>query len=153
MKTQLFASSLKVAALLVALFYGAGAQAATLSGALALNTGVGSQNEFQPIAFSDSAEAQMLRNAYQILATGDHDYNGHRVRAMRAVENGAKLLGMNLAGDLKDRSPQPLSDAKLREAQGLILQALGSAQVSSQKRVAARLNKAVSEINTALSIR
>jgi hypothetical protein len=29
------------------------------------------------VAFKDSAEAGVLRNAYLILAAGDHDYKGH----------------------------------------------------------------------------
>jgi len=93
-----------------------------------------------------------LRDAYSILSTGDHDYQGHRVKAMHAVEAGAKLLGMDLAGDLKDRTPQKLSDEKLRQAQSLISQVLASAAVKDQKRVVKHLNKAVTEINTALSI-
>ena len=95
----------------------------------------------------------MLRQAYRTLATGDHDYDGHRVKAMHAVEAAGKLLGMDLAGDLKDRTPQPLSDDKLREAQGLITQVLGSAEVKGQKRVVKHLNPAIDHINTALKIR
>ena len=109
-----------------------------------------SQGGFQVVAFRDSAEADMLRQAYRILATGDHDYNGHRIKAMHAVEAAGKLLDMDLAGDLKDRTPQPLSDDKLREAQGHITQVLGSAEVKDQKRVVKHLNEAVNQINTAL---
>ena len=112
-----------------------------------------SQNQFQTVAFSDSAEAGMLRSAYLILATGDHDYKGHRVRAMHQIESAAKLLGMNLSGDAKDRQPQPLSDAKLREAQGLLQNVLGAAEVKNQKRVTKHINEAIDQINTALSIR
>ena len=110
-----------------------------------------SQNEFTPVAFSDSAEAVKLRRAYTILATGDHDYKGHRVKAMRAVEAAGKLLGMDLSGDLKDRTPQILSDDKLREAQGLITEVLGSAEVKDQDRIVKRLTEAVNQINAALA--
>lgn len=106
-----------------------------------------------PVSFADSAEAGMLRSAYHILATGDHDYRGHRAKAMHAVESAGKLLGMNLAEDLKDKSPQKLSDEKLREAQGLINQVLASAEVKGQSKVVKHLTAAVDQINTALHIR
>lgn len=152
MKTNM-TSSLKIAALAIALTWAAGARATTVPAALGFNPTGSSDYALMPAAFRDSAEANLLRNAYQILATGDHDYKGHRVKAMHAVEAAAKRLGMDLAGDLKDRTPQPLSDAKLREAQGLITQVLGSAEVKGQKRVVKRLNEAVTEIDTALSVR
>jgi len=95
----------------------------------------------------------MLRNAYVILATGDHDYKGHRVRAMHQVEFAAKLLGMDITGSAKDRQPQPLSDAKLREAQGLLQSVLGAAEVKSQERVAKHITEAINQINVALSVK
>jgi hypothetical protein len=115
--------------------------------------GVAVLGQFQPVAFSDSTEAGMLQNAYDILATGDHDYSGHRVKALHAVKVAAKLLGMNLAGDDKDRQPQPLSDAKLREAQGLLQNVLGNAEVMNQKRVVKHLTEAINQISIALSIK
>jgi hypothetical protein len=72
---------------------------------------------------------------------------------MRAVEAAAKLLGTNIRGDDKDREPQPLSDAQLRSAQGLLQNVLGAAEVKNQKRVTKHLNEAINQINIALSIR
>ena len=110
-------------------------------------------NQFQTVAFSDSAEAGMLRSAYIILATGDHDYKGHRVKAMHQIEAAADLLGMNIRGDAKDKQPQVLSDAKLREVQGLLQNVLGSAEVKSQKRISKHITEAINQISAALSIR
>jgi hypothetical protein len=118
-----------------------------------LGGSVAVQDQFQTVAFSDSAEAGMLQNAYLILATGDHDYQGHRLRAMHQIEAAAKLLGMNLGGDAKNRQPQALSDAKLREAQGLLQNVLGAAEVKNEKRVVKHINNAIDQINIALSIR
>jgi len=112
-----------------------------------------SQNQFQTVAFSDSAEAGMLRSAYLILATGDHDYKGHRVKAMHQIEAAGDLLGMDVRGDAKDKQPQPLSDAKLREAQGLLQNVLGAAEVKNEKRVTKHISEAINQINIALSIR
>jgi len=153
MKTQRLFTTLKIAGVAAALAYSTGAQATTNPSVPGLNTAAASQVGVQAVAFRDSAEADMLRRAYRTLATGDHDYNGHRIKAMHAVEAAAKLLGMDLSGDLKDRTPQALSDDKLREAQGLITQVLNSAAVKDQKRVVKHLNVAIAHINTALKIR
>jgi len=144
---------LRAAVLSAVLTVGVGLRAATVPAAPMLNAPVTGGEAFEAVAFRDSTEAGLLRDAYRILATGDHDYDGHRVKAMHAVEAAAKLLGMDVSGDLKDRSPQPLSDDKLREAQGLISQVLGSAEVKGQKRVVKHLNRALQHINVALNIR
>lgn len=107
----------------------------------------------QFVAFSDSAEAGMLQRAYLILSTGDHDYKGHRVKAMRAVENAASLLHVKLGGDLKDHEKQVLSDEKLREARGLLEQVLGAAEVKNEKRISRHIQTAITHLNTALSIK
>jgi hypothetical protein len=153
MNTKYFSKSAKVTALAAILSYGANLHATTSPTAQALSISVAGQNEFQPMAFSDSAEAGMLHRAYHILATGDHDYQGHRVRAMHQIEAAAKLLGLDLSGDAKDKEPQPLSDDKLREASGLISNVLASAEVKDQKRVTKHLNEAVNQINIALGIK
>ena len=152
--TKHLKTAAKAAALVVTvLACGVNLRAATPATTQTSSSSVAVQNQFQTVAFSDSAEAGMLQNAYLILATGDHDYKGHRVRAMHQIEAAAKLLGMNLSGDAKDKQPQPLSDAKLREAQGLLQNVLGAAEVKNQERVTKHITNAVNQINTALSIR
>jgi hypothetical protein len=113
---------------------------------------VSSPGTFERVAFTDSAEAQMLHQAYKILATGDHDYKGHRAKAMHAVEAAAKVLSVDLSGDRKDRTPQLLSDEKLREAEGLIRSVRNSAEVKDQERVTRHLDEAIAQIDVALSI-
>jgi len=128
-------------------------RAATVPAVPMAETPALSPGTFQRMAFRDSAEADMLRRAYRILATGDHDYKGHRVHAMHDVEAAGKLLDMNLAGDLKDHATQPLSDEKLREAEGLLSQVLSSADVKEKSRIVKHLNEAINQINTALAVR
>ena len=149
----MYSTTFKAAGMVAALACSAAIHATTMPATPVVNAPTVSQGGVEFVAFRDSAEADMLRRAYRILATGDHDYRGHRVRAMHAVEEAGKLLGMDLAGDLKDRTPQALSDEKLREAEGLINQVLGAAEVKNQKRVVRHLNEAVKQINTALSVR
>jgi hypothetical protein len=147
-------NSIKVAGIVASLTCAVSAWATSAPAQASATSAPGvSQNEIQPVAFSNSAEATLLRQAYSTLATGDHDYRGHRAKAMHAVEAAGKLLGIDLAGDLKDKTPQPLSDEKLRQAQSLISQVLASAAVKDQKRVVKHLNRAVTEINTALTVK
>ncbi len=153
MNTQHFKSAAKTAVFITVLAWGVNLRAATQATTQTLNGSAAVQNQFQTVAFSNSAEAGMLQNAYLILATGNHDYKGHRVKAMKQIEAAAKLLGVTLSGDTKDRQPQPLSDAKLREAQGLLQNVLGAAEVKNQERVTKHINAAIDHINTALSIR
>jgi hypothetical protein len=153
MNTKYLKTAAKSAVFVTLLSCALSLRAATPSMPQTLSGSVAGQNQFQTVAFSDTAEAGMLRSAYLILATGDHDYKGHRVRAMHQIEDAAKLLGMNLSGDAKNRQPQPLSDAKLREAQGLLQSVLAASDVKSQKRVTKHITEAIDQINIALSIR
>jgi len=153
MNTKHLKTAAKSAVFVTVLSCAVSLRATTPSMLQTLGGSVASQNQYQTVAFSDSAEAGMLHRAYRILATGDHDYNGHRVKAMHQIESAAKLLGLDLSGDLKDRQPQALSDAKLREAQGLLQNVLGAAEVKDQKRVTKHITEAIDQINIALSIR
>lgn len=112
-----------------------------------------SQGGFQVMAFRDSAEAKMLRDAYIILSTGDHDYNGHRVDAMQQVRAAADSLGLDVSGDATGGKPQPLSDERMREAKNLIVQVRDSAAVKDQAKVVKKLNEAIHQINSALGIK
>jgi hypothetical protein len=95
----------------------------------------------------------MLRDAYIILSTGDHDYNGHRVDAMQQVRAAADSLGLDVSGDATGGKPQPLSDERMREAKNLIVQVRDSAAVKDQAKVVKKLNEAIHQINSALGIK
>ncbi len=138
---------------LVSILGGASLLAATPPQAASAPVSASSPAQFQMLAFRDTAEADMMHRAYRILATGDHDYAGHRVRAMKQVHKAADMLGLDLTGDDKDREKQVLSDDKLREARGLLQHVLGAAEVKSQKRIAKHINAAIKEIDVALQTR
>jgi hypothetical protein len=114
---------------------------------------IASAGQFETVRFSDSKEADMLHQAYRILASGDHDYKGHRAKAMNQVKKAADMLGLDLSGDDKDREKQVLSDDKLREARDLLTHVLDNSDVKGQKRISDHINAAIKEIDTALSIR
>lgn len=152
MKPNTLSTSIKAAVLVTALSCCNNVRAITTPADQNLNTLAPGQSFLETVAFSDSAEAGMLHRAYHILATGDHDYHGHRVRAMHQVEAAARLLGLDLSGDLKDRENQVLSDDKLREAAQLLSNVLASAEVKNQKRVTKHLTEATNQINIAMSV-
>jgi|SRR5580658_33691 hypothetical protein len=109
-------------------------------------------NQLETVQFSNTAEADKLHRAYRILAYGDHDYKGHRVAAMNQVKKAAELLGVDLSGDDKNRMNQVLSDDELRDARGLLVDILGSAEVKDQKKISSHIEAAIKQIDIALTI-
>ena len=150
MNTKHLNTAAKSAVLTTVLVCGINLRAATPQ---TLNDSVTSQNQFPVAQVVGFSEAQALTGAYLILATGDHDYKGHRVRAMHQIESAGKLLGMDLVGGAKDRQQQVLSDDKLREARGLLETVLGAAEVRDQPRISKHITEAINQIDIALSIR
>ena len=95
----------------------------------------------------------MLRRAYHILATGDHDYKGRRAKAMKEVATAGDLLGMDLHGGEKDHERQVLSDEKMREAKHLLERVLDAAEVKNEKRISRHIESAIAHIDKALEIK
>jgi hypothetical protein len=89
-----------------------------------------------------------LDDAYATLAHADHDYKGHRVKAMNQIQAAVKELGGKISGHGKGREPQATSDAQLKAAQALLEQATGL-----PAKALAHVKKAIAEINVALAIK
>jgi len=96
-------------------------------------------------------DAEVLRKAYSALRAADHDYHGHRRKAMEAIEEAGKALGADVKGDGKGHEPQAESDAHLRKAQSL-LQTIGNASAKSG-RIGKHVEHALSELSVALSMK
>jgi hypothetical protein len=90
-----------------------------------------------------------LYDAYATLAQGDHDYKGHRVRAMKQIELAVQELGGKIAGNGRGHEPQGTSDVQMRAAQSLLQQAGAGLSGKPLKHV----NNAIAQINDGLSIR
>ena len=99
-----------------------------------------------------SSEVGYLQQVYATLATADHDYKGHRVKAMKAIEAACKLLGSGIGGDGKGREKQALSDAQLREAIAMLQNARGIVAARGQKKVLTHIDTAIKELSIALTI-
>ncbi len=90
-----------------------------------------------------------LDDAYATLVHADHDYKGHRAKAMKQVELAVQELGGKISGHGKVREPQAASDAQLRSAEGLLQQASGGLSGKALKHV----KDALKEINDALAVK
>ncbi len=101
----------------------------------------------------DNSELGLLKKTYHVLKIADHDYNGHRIKAMHAIEAACDILGEDIRGDGKGGERQPVSDEQLREAQKNLLQAHTMATQRKQKEVVGNLDKAVDQLARALGVK
>ena len=99
---------------------------------------------------ADTAASGLLTQAYAALEAADHDYQGHRVKAMKHIEVAGKVLGLTLGGQGTGHEVQTTSDQQLHTAQTLLQQALVP---GLKPRVQKQINLALTEITTALSIK
>ncbi|HUJ09589.1 MAG TPA: hypothetical protein VL171_06135 [Verrucomicrobiae bacterium] len=107
----------------------------------------------QQAVLSAESETTLLSQAYNILVVANHDYKGHRVRAMKQIEAAAKLLGVTLQGNGKGHEQQPTSDTQLRQAQTLLQQLSTGLAPTKPKAVHAHIEAAIKQINLALAIK
>jgi hypothetical protein len=125
-------------------------------------------------------EAQSLRQAYLTLAGGNHDYDGHRVKAMTAVRSALKILdGVVLKNGTSQQKAattqgqaavakadaaakqtptlhedQATSDKLLQQAAQTLTQVRATMVTNKQRpKVLGYVDTALSEIATALKIR
>ena len=97
---------------------------------------------------NSSAPTGLLSQAYAALSRADHDYQGHRVRAMFQIKAAAKELGVSLQGDGQGKEVQAASDQQLRTAQSLLQQALPSLR----ERAKMHIERAIQQLSMALSV-
>jgi hypothetical protein len=124
-------------------------------------------------------EAELLKKAYIFMAMANHDYDGHRGKAMGNVESAVKLLDHSImkkgTGNQKVlaleeeitsarakflakhegtvHEPQAISDMQMREAYVLIRDMTPGLAELKQPRVEEHVKKALEHITIALKIR
>ena len=113
--------------------------AGSVSGSTAVNLTTG-----------NGQEIGLIEQALNTLAMADHDYKGHRVRAMHAMEAALKLLGTDVADHGSGKQTQSVSDAEMRAAQHEVARAATIASSNGQTAVVDHLETAVDEIGKAL---
>jgi hypothetical protein len=117
---------------------------ATLLAALLLVFGLVTRSQAQT-----ASPITTLDDAYATLVQANHDYKGHRVKAMKQIELAVQELGGKISGKGRGHEPQGTSDAQLRAAQALLQQAAGGLSKKALKHV----NAAIEQLNIALSIK
>ena len=122
-----------------------------------------------PTTTASSANSQLvqaLKSARTLLATANHDYNGHRASAAQEVHMAMAALGYRskkgqagstlnpgaAAGQAAIRKSQANSDAQLGQARQILQGALVQTNVSRPKAFA-HLKAAIIHINAALSVK
>lgn len=98
----------------------------------------------------NNGSAILLDDAYATLAQGNHDYKGHRVRAMKQIELALGEIGGKVSGKGRGHEPQGTSDAQLRAAQQLLQQASTGGM---SRKALKHVNLAITQISDALAIR
>jgi hypothetical protein len=96
-----------------------------------------------------SSNVPTLDDAYATLAQADHDYKGHRVKAMKQIEAAVKELGGKISGKGKGHEPQGTSDAQLKAAQAMLQQTTSGLTGKALKHV----NAAITQITDALAVK
>jgi hypothetical protein len=96
------------------------------------------------------APREELVHAYILLKGADHDYDGHRVAAMKQLEGAAADLGLKLEGGDVEHERQWKSDERLAEARKLVREARVKLEAHDRELAADHLGKALKELNAAL---
>jgi len=130
---------------------GATIQAATLPAAPQFTTVSDGEGQYQYQYMQHGPEAEMLREAYFILARANNNYNGHRVKAMKEIEEAGELAGMHLKVEGSGHERQVVSDAELRHARELLERVRDSSMGS--RRFHRHVRAAIKEVSLALSIK
>jgi hypothetical protein len=102
-------------------------------------------------AYAETPREELV-HAFHLLKKADHDYAGHRVKAMGEVEIAGKALGLELGGDIPEKERQWKSDAQLTEARRLLVEARDKLESRDRDRAAAHLEVAIKELDLALSV-
>ncbi|MEI6322002.1 MAG: hypothetical protein WCP60_02720 [bacterium] len=100
-----------------------------------------------------STSAFLLQQAYAKLESADHDYQGHRARAMNLIKEAIYRVG----GSINPSTPtsgggheaQTVSDQQLKDARVTLTQV----RVQLARKPLEMVDNAITEIDTALSIK
>jgi hypothetical protein len=102
---------------------------------------------------TNMVEVGALEDIYQTLSFANHDYKGHRIKAMKAISRVVTALGASIQGDGRGHEQQIVSDQQLHYAQFLLHQVCQSFTQNDPKAILADLTTADNELTTALQIR
>ena len=86
-----------------------------------------------------------------LLSQANHDYDGHRVKAMKSIHKAAVLLKVNLQAKGDVHENQGSSDEQLQKAQKILKQARTFAAGRKQKKMVQHIDAALGHLSAALA--
>jgi methionine-rich copper-binding protein CopC len=104
----------------------------------------------EQLSLSTDEELALLRQAYRAMESADHDYKGHRLKAMHEVQAAAKQLGVEIKGGGKGREAQGSSDSQMNTARGLLQNVRSNPADEKRDKVLSHVDKAIEQIDLAL---
>jgi hypothetical protein len=114
---------------------------------------VGVALSFGARAYAETAREELV-HAYALLSHADHDYGGHRVKAMKEVQAAGKSLGLHLEGNPPSEHEKQLkSDEKVAEAGKLLREARGTLEAKDKEKAATHLDRSIAEVDAALKVK
>jgi len=126
-----------------------------LSIAVLLGSSVRAQSDSTnsvPLISNVENEIAHLRQAYAYLESGDHDYKGHRAKALHAIGAACKSLGLPTKGEGKNKEAQAYSDSLLKAARANLVTVESLAQAAHQDKLLEHVHTALHEIDLALEV-
>ena len=123
------------------------------------------KNTTQRAAMSDQSIISLLRTTHRRLESADHDYDGHRMKAMQHIAGALQDLGSTSvtrttpifnSGNLpQSRSDEILRDAMihLRNTESSLGNGTGTERTDRHHRARSAVTHAIGELETALRIR
>jgi len=100
-------------------------------------------------AYAQSARQDIV-HAYTLLKLSNHDYGGHRVAAIKALEAAGHELGLDMKGKGTAGEMQMQSDGQMAEASRILHGARDRLTAADREHAAKHVDKAIEEIDLAL---
>jgi hypothetical protein len=135
---------------------------------LSITTAAQAQSRQKKTQSPFAQQIKALHQANELMKKADHDYQGHRVKAMKEVHNAIQFLREGSAAPKKKKGqpgtkpgtggglPQDQSDALLKQAATQIQavqNSLANVQDTRAVQATAALQRALQELQTALQIK
>jgi hypothetical protein len=92
-------------------------------------------------------------HAYRLVKGADHDYDGHRVAALKELQIAGEKLGLTLEGEGVKEEAQWKSDRRMREARRILKEARDKLEARDRDRAAEHVDIALKELDRALNIK
>jgi hypothetical protein len=111
-----------------------------------LMLGFGSQ------AYAATAREDLV-HAYVLLKMANSDYGGHRGVALKQLEDAGHDMGLDLKGRGTEHERQMKSDEQVAEAGRILRDVRNRLEARDREHAAARVDRAIEEINKALKVK